>query len=452
MLVQITGLVGVNGILPITELLENSYHKQGMLAWLYKPTLFWIDSSDISLKTISLTGCVFSVLLFVGFNATWSLVFLFILYLSLFHAGQVFMNFQWDMLLLEAGFLAIFINTGPSRLLIFMFHWLLFRLRFMSGVSKLASDDANWSGLTALNYYFETQPLPHTGAWFFHQLPDWILQGGVLLMFFTELIVPFLIFLPRKFRLFAAFTTIIMQVLIIASSNHNWINILTILLCLFLLNDRLIQKIVPGSLHRYISLKREIDTDSVKQKPSYILPVFATLILLSSVSSFTAMVSTTNILEPIEKSTNLVKLWGLGHIYHIFPTMQTERHELQIEGSDDGVRWYSYGFKYKPDSLGKRPVFIVPHQPRLDWMIWFVPPRFPEMVYWLDRFVFQLKRGSDEVIDLLEYDPFPDRPPRFIRVQVFRYRFTTFDERNRTGNWWKREYLGLFPYVRPRYP
>ena len=450
--VQVTGLVGANGILPLTELLEYSYLNNGITAWLYKPTLFWFDSSDVSLKGAALLGCVVSLLLFAGFKPVWSLIVLFALYLSLFHAGQTFLTFQWDTLLLEAGFLAIFLTGGQSHLLLFMFHWLLFRLRFMSVISKLASGDPSWSNLTTLNYYFETQPLPHVGAWYFHQLPEWVLQGGVLLVFFTELIVPFFIFLPRKFRLFAAATTIVMQLLIIATSNHNWINLLTIVLCLFLLDDGILQKIVPLRLRPFISVDGSDNAEHVIRKRSYVFPVFALLIMVSSVSAFTGMVSTKNILEPLERSTLLVRLWGLGHIFHVFPTMQTERHELQIEGSYDGDEWESYGFKYKPGPLDKKPAFIMPHQPRLDWMIWFVPPRHPEMLYWFDGFLLRLKQGSPEVLDLLEYNPFPDKPPEYLRVQVFKYRFTSMGERERTGQWWTREYLGQFPYVRPRFP
>lgn len=450
--VQITGLVGVNGILPFTELLEYLYQNHGASAWLYKPTLFWFDSSDFALNSVALLGCIVSLLLLAGVKPMWSLIVLFVLYLSMFHAGQTFLSFQWDTLLLEAGFLAIFLNAGPNQLLLFLFHWLLFRLRFMSGISKLASGDPSWSNLTTLNYYFETQPLPHVGAWYFHQLPEWILQAGVLLVFFTELIVPFFIFLPRKFRLFAAATTIIMQLLIIATSNHNWINLLTIVLCLFLLDDDILRKILPRRLCALISPDSRSDIDQVINKRSYVLPGFAFLILLSSTTAFTTMVSNITFPAAIEKSTFLLRSWGIGHIFHVFPNMQTERHELEIEGSYDAKEWKTYVFKYKPGRLDIKPAFIVPHQPRLDWMIWFVPPRNNDMLYWFERFLMRLHQGSAEVHDLLEYNPFPDKPPDHLRVQVYQYKFTTIEERERTGHWWTREYLGQFPYVRPRLP
>jgi len=450
--VQITGLVGANGILPFSELLDYLYQNNGPLAWLYKPTLFWFNSSDLALKAATIAGCIVSMLLFFGYKQKWSLIILFVLYLSLLHAGQIFLMFQWDTLLLESGFLAIFLTRGPNRLLVFLFHWLLFRLRFMSGVSKLASGDPSWANLDTLKYYFETQPLPHAGAWYFQQLPDWILQGGVLLVFFTELIVPFFIFLPRRFRLFAAATTIGMQLLIIATSNHNWINLLTIVLCLFLLDDKLMKKLIPQRLQPIISLQKYAAAGSGNPRPQYALPFFAVLILLSSITAFSAMVFHIKYPAAFANATYLVRSWGIGNIFHVFPNMQTERHELQIEGSNDAIEWKSYGFKYKPGPLDKRPEFIVPHQPRLDWMIWFVPPRNPDMLYWFDRFLTRLQEGSPEVLDLLAYNPFPDKPPAYIRVQVFKYRFTTIAEREKTGNWWQREYLGEFPFVKPRMP
>jgi len=445
--VQITGLVGANGILPFNEFLEQAFEQRGYQAFLYLPTLFWVNSSDSALQVVSYAGCLFSIALFLGYKQKTMLVLLFICYLSVFHAGQMFLTFQWDSLLMEAGFLAIFLIAGPSHLVIFLYHWLLFRLRFMSGISKLATDDPVWANLTTLNYYFETQPLPHFGAWYFHQLPDWLLQAGVVFVFFTELVVPFFIFLPRKFRITAAVITIFMQLLIIATSNHNWINLLTIVLCLFVLDDRLIKKLLPTFL-----LPNEIKQVDNNRKSSFILPVVAVLILTTSVAAFIRMAGVAKSPNAVVHSTVVVRSWGIGHIFHVFPTMQTERHELQIEGSYDGRVWKAYEFKYKPGRLDKRPEFIIPHQPRLDWMIWFVPPQHPEFMYWLNEFALRLQQGSPQVLALLESNPFKQKPPKYIRALVFEYEFTTAEERQKTGNWWKRQYLGMFPYVKPRMP
>lgn len=445
--VQITGLVGPNGILPFQELLNHVFGKFGYSAWWRLPNIFWLNSSDFALQGAGILGCIFSVFLFIGYRQKLSLILLFFLYLSLFHAGQAFLTFQWDSLLLESGFLAIFLVGGPTHLVIFLYHWLLFRLRMMSGIAKLGSGDPSWSNLTALNYYFETQPLPHVGAWYAHQLPEWLLKAGVLFTFFTELIVPFFIFLPRPFRLFAAATTLFAQSLIIATSNHNWVNLLTILLCLFLLDDRVVSKLHPKRLTSKLTHPTKIGWGK-----KFILPIAAILILTTSVSMYYRFAMGGKLPTIVNEYGTLVRSWGIGHIYHIFPTMQTERHELQIEGSRDGKEWRAYSFRYKPGPLDQRPAFIIPHQPRLDWSIWFVPARHPDSMYWTQRFLTRLAEGSPQVLSLLEHNPFPEAPPKFLRIQVFRYHFTTTKEHKDSGHWWKYEYLGQFPFLPPRAP
>lgn len=445
---QITGLVGTNGILPFGEFLTHISIKLSWQAYFFVPSIFWLSTSDIFLLSATYVGCILSVALLLGFKRKFSLIILFILYLSLFHAGQTFLTFQWDSLLLECGFLAIFLNNVPSKLIIFLYHWLLFRLRFMSGIVKLSSGDSSWANLTTLNYYFETQPLPHFMSWYFHQLPEWLLKIGVLFVFFSELIVPFFIFLPRRFRLIAASITIFIQLLIIATSNHNWINLLTIFLCVFLLDDHILKRILPTKWQ-----PKDLITGETKQGYSkLILPAITLIIVMVSVLSFSPMITNKNLPDLIDKTTVLVRSWGIGHSFHVFPNMQTERHELQVEGSYDGLNWQAYEFKYKPGPLSEMPEFIVPHQPRLDWMMWFVPTQHPPFVFWFQKFLLRLKQGSPEVTKLLAGNPFEKLPPRYLRVQVFKYQFTAPEKKAQTGQWWDYQYLGEFPYVKPRRP
>ncbi len=448
--VQITGLVGPQGILPLGDQLAGTYQELGSGAWLWLPTVFWlIEPTDAALKGTALLGVLLSLVLLLTLR--WQrlvLVGLFILYLSLFHAGQIFTNFQWDTLLLEAGFLAIFLTDGPNRLLIFLFEWLLFRLRFMSGFFKLMSGDPSWSGFTALNTYFETQPLPHLGAWYFHHLPDWMLKSGVGLTFFGELIVPFFIFLPRPFRLAAAGITILLQLLIIASSNHNFINLLTIVLCLFLLDDKIVGRLLPGRLRERLLNTRP----SVSRIKVGLVGLAALLIVPASLISFTPNALRESLPMPLQQFADSVRRFGISNIYHIFPTMQVERQELIVEGSNNGQEWQAYRLKYTPDDLDRTPPFIVPHQPRLDWMIWFVPPQHLPQMVWFGEFIRRLHEGSPSVSRLLAHNPFPEEPPRYLRVLAYRYQFTTEEEHAQTGNWWRREYLGQFPQVEPRKP
>lgn len=445
---QISGLVGTDGILPFDRILQRAYQLDGWLAWLKLPNLFWFNVSDLALKAGALAGCGFSVLLFFGRLQRLAAIALFVLYLSLYHAGQIFLSFQWDSLLLEAGFLAIFLVSGPTLLLILLYEWLLFRFRFMSGLSKLISGDPSWANFTALQHYFETQPLPHIGSWYSQQLPVWIQQFGVGFTFFTELLVPFLIFMPRPYRIAAALITIFMQLLIITTSNHAFVNLLVIVLCVMLLDDRIIRRCLPEQV---VSLLDKPGKEPGWLKSSISLVSGVLIVIVSSTAFY--MYSTRSLLpEPVIKLDDRVQSWGVGHIYHVFPTMQTSRQELIIQGSNDGKNWRNYAFKFKPGDVSQKPEFIVPYHPRLDWMMWFVPAQSGRQMQWFRQFQNQLKKGSPAVIALLKENPFPDRPPRFLRIKAYDYRFTTPSERKRTGEWWHREYLGLFPYVPPRRP
>jgi len=445
---QIAGLAGANGILPFSETLEHLTKIYGNSAWWRMPTVFWLNASDFALQLACYLGALLALMLLFGRWPQLALVGMFVLYLSLYHAADTFLNFQWDLLLLEAGFLAIFLTRGPSVLVIFLYEFLLFRFRFLSGFFKLESGDSAWAKLSALKYYFETQPLPHLGSWYFHQLPEWLLTGGVLLTFFSELIVPFFIFLPRKFRITAAIITIGMQLIIIASSNHNFVNLLVILLCLFLLDDKIVGKIMPSKLIRKINSKLV--------KPSrtgtIILLAAAVLIVNANLSAILEVATKIKLPDFLLKTTNLTLDYGIGHIYHIFPTMQTQRQELEIQGSNDGQNWHSYGFKYKPGPLSKKPEFNVPHQPRLDWMMWFLPPQNPGDSYWYKQLLRRLHQGSPQVLSLFAHNPFENKPPKYLRVLAFDYKFTNTEEYKTSGNWWKRQFLGEFPHVKPRMP
>lgn len=437
---QIIALAGQDGILPVTALLENATQYFGWKRYLAYPTLFWINAGDTALTAATWLGCAFSLLLFLNYKTRFSLIALYLLYLSLFYAGQTFMNFQWDYLLIEAGFLAIFL-TPDSRIIIFLYRWLLFRLRFMSGLSKIVSNDPGWAGLSALIYYFETQPLPHTGAWYAHQLPEWILILATAATLLVELVVPFMMFMSRKYRFIAAWLTLLLQVLIIATSNHNWFNILTIILCLFLFDDKAIRKVLPASLCDWLLQQKQLSTISAWLRiPSY---VFASIILLTSSIHIWEMASGSKISGNAGNILSYIQRWSLANRYHVFPTVNQQRVELIIEGTVDGRTWLPYRFKYKPGELNKPLYFIIPHQPRLDWMVWFVPlnPIFED---WFGSFLDALLDNSASVTALLEHNPFPDAAPIAIRVQAFEYRFTDFTERELSGNWWKSRYLGPF--------
>ncbi len=437
---QIVALVGQDGILPVTDLLEYASNQFGWKRFLAYPTIFWINAGDTALTAATWLGCAFSVLLFLNYKTRFSLIVLYLLYLSLYHASQTFLNFQWDYLLIEAGFLAIFL-TPKSRIIIFLYRWLLFRLRFMSGLSKIVSNDPGWAGLSALTFYFETQPLPHIGAWYAHQLPDWILILATAATLVIELAVPFMMFMSRKYRFIAAWLTILLQVLIILTSNHNWFNILTIILCLFLFDDKAIRRVLPDSVSNWLLEQKQVSTVSVFLRiPSY---MFASIILLISSIQIWEMASGVRVTGQPGQVLNYIERWSLANKYHVFPTVNQQRIELIIEGTVDGQTWLPYKFKYKPGELNKPLYVVIPHQPRLDWMVWFVPLH-PEFEFWFENFLGALLDNSPNVTALLEHNPYAQTPPVAVRVQAFEYRFTNFEEQDISGNWWKSRYLGPF--------
>lgn len=438
---QITGLVGAEGILPFSQKLQFVASQYGSASWWKLPTILWINASDAALRATAIAGCGFSVLLFFNILSRLSLILLFVLYLSLFHAGQIFMNFQWDYLLLEAGFLAIFLPSS-SRIIIWLFRWLLFRFRFLSGLSKLISGDPTWANLTALNYYFEVQPLPHWGSWYAHQLPEWFLRfctGSALII---ELVVPFMMFYSRGPRLFAAWATILMQVLILLTSNHNFVNLLTLFLCLFLFDDQAIRRIVPETAAHWLMRTQAAEFIGGRLKAGTIWGV-GILIVLVSVFQGWEMISGERSPEPVATIIEQLRSFRLTSNYHVFPTMKTARIEIIIEGSRDGQTWKPYAFKYKPGDIHRRPEIVVPHQPRLDWMMWFVPIGSP-FLPWFEAFVDRLLENAPQVTALLESNPFPSAPPRYLRISLYWYRFTDPETRAVAGQWWTRYYLGPF--------
>ncbi len=439
---QIQGLAGSRGIMPIADLLADFAGRSGIERYFQVPTLFWLNASDPLLNAVVIGGCAAAALILLQRWTRPALVAAYVLYLSCYHACQPFLHFQWDGLLLEAGFLAIFL-TPHSRVVILLFRWLLFKLRFMSGLAKLTSGDPAWSGLTALNTYFEVQPLPNPIAWYLHQLPEWLLRVGTAGTLVVELLVPFMMFLSRPWRFAAAWITIFWQVLIILSSNHNWINFLTIALCLFLFDDRALQRVLPDSLSQRLGWRTTLPPRGGVAGRGAVGLLAGLILVVSAVQLWDLTTHKGNPGTPLGKLVGYTESFRVANKYHVFPTMTTRRIELEIEGSPDGREWRPYRFNFKPQALDERPRFIIPHQPRLDWQMWFVTLH-PKYMPWFESFLYALLENSPTVTALLRDNPFPDEAPRYIRVLAWDYRFTDAEERAATGNWWRREYLGPF--------
>ena len=402
--------------------------------------VFWLNDSDAAIQAVCWAGAGLSLLLAVNVLPRLCLFLLFPLYLSLFYAGQIFMSYQWDLFLLEMGFAALLLSfaTTPG---IFLLRWLMFRFMFMSGVVKLLSGDLRWWNLTALDYHFLTQPLPTPLAWYAAQLPGGLLAFATGAMFFVELVLPFFIFAPRRLRFIAAFGFLLLEFCILITGNYNWFNLQTMLLCLPLFDDAALRKILPARL-------AELKPRPVAPKPAVtaavsaiaVLIVFCSLVRMDLRFGGTPPAFARTIdgwFRPLNAASG----------YGLFAIMTTNRREIVMEGSYDGVEWQEYEFRYKPGDIMRAPPWNIPHQPRLDWQMWFAALDNPQRLRWFWRFLERLLENEPTVTALLASNPFADKPPLYVRAQFYDYTFAGSEEKA-AGQWWDRQLLGqYFPAV-----
>ena len=458
--VQVDGLVGSDGMSPVHQFLSAVRGQVGPDAYRLLPTLCWFNSSDGFLHFLCGSGVLCSLLLIFGIAPALLLVGLFVLYLSLTMAGQDFFSFQWDVLLLETSFLSMFFapwrlwprglllwpGSPPlptpqvSRVGLFLLKLLLFKLMLMSGVVKLTSGDDSWWNLTALDYHYWSQPLPTVFGWWADKSPEWFKHFSVAFCLVVEIIVPFFIWAPRRLRLIAAGLLIFLQLAIAITGNYCFFNLLTIALCLLLIDDSVVKRDrsarwnqsagAPGgrALPERLCLYVGIFVITVT------LPVNAWLI-------FSAFKPLSRPPLALASLYNRLEAFRIVNGYGLFRVMTKDRGEIILEGSSEGIDWLPYEFKWKPGDLKRAPGWCAPHQPRLDWQMWFAALGTPRENPWLVALIYRLLQGSHEVNGLLANNPFPDKPPRYIRATFYRYRFTTVDEFHHTGAWWKREEL-----------
>ena len=445
--VQIHGLIGSNGILPVDQFLTAVRQQLGTSGYHAVPTLLWLNASDISLHFLCAGGIVLSLVLIAGFFPTFALAGLWVLYLSLVSAGQAFLSFQWDVLLLETGFLAIFF--APLRIrdtlshasqlpaaFLWLLRWLLFRLMFASGFVKLVSD-AVWRDLTALNFHYETQPLPTWFGWYAHQLPEWLQKISVIGMFAVELVVPFLIFAPRRLRTAGCIGLIGLQVFIILTGNYCFFNLLTIALCLLLIDDVTWKGLFPK---RFTPRFGVVGRSPHRYWRACVVVVAVLLFVLSSIRFGGQLFR-----EARLPDLAWVRPFRSVNTYGLFADMTESRPEIIVEGSNDRITWKTYEFRWKPGELTDTPKWVAPHQPRLDWQMWFAALQGTyQNTYWFPNFMVALLQNSPEVLQLLAENPFPDTPPRYVRATLYNYNFTDIETKRSEGTWWSRERKGIY--------
>jgi lipase maturation factor 1 len=446
---QVMALYGSGGILPITDFLISIARNAGAIRYLAVPSIFWIGSDDMVLNGMCWAGIILSVMLMItGFQSNRFqraiLVLLFLLYLSFSSAGQEFLSFQWDSLLLETGFLAIFL--GSNRIIPWMFRWLCFRLYFLSGAVKLLSGDKTWRSLTALDFHYHTQPLPTPLAWYMDKLPPALQRWSTAGVLGAELVLPFLIFFPRRIRMFAATCMIALQILILLTGNYTFFNLLAIALCLFLYDDRVLGRFAPATSWRIkpsANSQIEAHEDSPAPSSGRLAKAVAVLVLALGLSRHW-LTFTGSVPAPVAAMIRYTAPLQIVNTYGLFAVMTTTRNEIVLEGSDDGQNWKEYEFRYKPGDVRQAPRWVAPYQPRMDWQMWFAALGNYQSNPWLVNYVVRLLEGSDQANSLLAANPFPAHPPKFIRAIVYEYTFTNFAERRSTHAWWKRELRGQY--------
>jgi lipase maturation factor 1 len=460
--IQVHGLVGSGGILP-NERFFAALAERGIAGFRELPTAcWWLGCSDGALDALCGLGVAGGAMLAYGALPLPAALMCWGAYLSLLAAGQLFLSYQWDMLLVEAGFLAIWLappgavrpggagwRAPPPRPVMWAVRWLLFRLVFGSGLAKLASGDPTWRDLTALAYHYETQPLPAWTSWWAFQLPLGVQKLSTLAVLACELGVPPLYLGPRVLRAAAAALTAGLMLLIGLTGNYGFFNLLTVVLCIALLDDRML----PSRL-REIFARAEPAPRRTLAWPSAIP---ATLVLLLALASLVPLGGTLGLRLDRTPLGSLYGLQGglrLVNGYGLFATMTTRRPEILIEGSLDGKQWRPYRFRWKPGDPLRAPRFAGPHMPRLDWQLWFAALRGPKVSPWVADFALCLAQGRPDVLALLAGNPFPGRPPHWLRLTLWDYRFSDLATRRRTGAWWVREpiagnYLRIEPSEHP---
>jgi len=433
---QFRALCGEHGLLPARRFLKAAGTRRA-------PSLFHAHYSDRFARTVAATGAVLAAAVVAGAveraplplnMLVWAT--LWVLYLSFVNAGQSFYGFTWEMLLLEAGFLAVFLGneaTAPPILIVLLLRWLLVRLEVGAGLIKIRHDPA-WRDLTALYHHHETQPLPNRLSRWFHQLPKPLHRIEVAGNHVAQLILPFGLFLPQPGASIAAAAIILTQLWLMASGNFAWLNLLTIALATTALDGRLLAAVLP------------VHPVPAGAGPGW----FTTLVLgLAALIAFLSWPPIRNMASRHQVMNAAYNRLFLGNTYGLFGRITRVRPEVIIEGTDDewpgpATEWKPYEFKAKPGDVSRRPRQVAPYHLRLDWLMWFaaLSPRYAES--WFVPLVVKLLEGDPGTLRLLAGNPFPDRPPRFVRARLYHYRFATPEERRRTGAWWSRELVGEY--------
>jgi hypothetical protein len=447
---QFRALIGERGLLPVPRYLTHE-------SFARSPSIFHLHYSDRFFATVAWSGAGLSAAMAAGLADVlplWAAVvawlLLWSLYLSIVNVGQTWYSFGWESLMLETGFLATFLandRTVPPVLAMWLARLLLFRVEFGAGLIKLRGDSC-WRDLTCLDYHHETQPMPGPLSWFFHHLPKPLHRVEVAGNHVAQLIVPFGLFAPQPVASIAGAIVVITQLWLVMSGNFAWLNWLTILLAFSAVDASSLSAILPIP-HQ----------PAMVDAPRWFTALVVAFTVLTLILSYLPV---RNMLSRRQRMNMSFNPFHLVNTYGAFGSVGRVRREVVIEGTDESditerTVWKEYEFKGKPGGVRRLPAQWAPYHLRLDWLMWFAAISSQYAYAWFRPFVARLLQNDRATLQLLRRNPFPDTPPRYVRAQLYRYRFTTASELLHDHAWWHRtlegEYLPptrLDPLANPR--
>ena len=434
---QFIPLLGERGLQPVRRFVRHVPFRRA-------PSLFYVHCSDRFMTATIWCGIALSIFAVTGWSESFGLIvsmltwaLLWVIYLSLVNVGQTFYGFGWETMLTETGFLAIFLGSSNTRapvVVMWLIVWLLFRTMFGAGMIKLRSDPC-WRDLTCLFYHYETQPLPNPLSWYLHHSPPWTKKAGVLFTHFAQLVVPWFYFAPAPLCYWAGGLTILFQITLILSGNLSWLNYITIVLCIPCFDDRFLTRIIHIS-------SRVGGTANMSLPHAIAVALLAVIVFALSWRPARNLFSRRQLMNASFEPLHLVNTYGA------FGAVTRERFEVVIKGTDAEVpgadaKWREYEFKGKPGDVNRRPCIVSPYHWRLDWQMWFAAMSPAEFHPWIFALTQRLLEGEKRILRLFARNPFPNAPPKFIRADWYRYRFSKPGDRG----WWTRTYVG--EYVPP---
>ncbi len=439
-------LWGTRGLLPISTFLQQILPQLGgsaESAFWNLPSLFYFVEGDSWFSIFGAVGMLGGAIMMAGYANAPLLIIVWLLQLSFVNSGQLFFSYGWETQLCEFTFLCFFLvppldprlmnsNSPPPRIVIWMLRWMLFRLMFGAGLIKIRGD-ACWRNLTCMIYHYETQPNPHPLSYFYHQMPAVVHWGGVLFNHFVELIVPFGLFGPARIRRTAGLITAIFQIILISSGNLSWLNWLTLLMCIPCFDDRYIERLKIFNMPK---IKFKIVPTLYMIPRILVLAGFAAVVVYLSINPALNLVSTRQAMN------TSYDRWHFINSYGAFGSIGKVRGQVIVLGTQDEVitpatKWTEYEFKCAPGDVTRRPCLITPYHYHLDWQIWFSGMHQHLDEEWLFRLVVRLLQNEQVIKDLFAMNPFGDAPPKFIKMDLYKYEFTGLPAWPQ--RWWKRQ-------------